>query len=192
MPTVKREEKATAPISSRVNRRGFTLVELSVVIVLIALFAATILPKLVVVRDSQRAAAFRTEITRFFREARENAVTRRAVIEVRYDGDSWEMVQLPSETEDAEEEQLSQLGMLVGTSATAFRMNDADVAADEFLVRCYPDGTVTDAVLEWGGEGETYVLNLDGPSGRVTMRRGTIENQAEEDWPAGEIEKRAG
>jgi len=175
-----------------VNRRGFTLVELSVVIVLIALFAATILPKLVVVRDSQRAAAFRTEITRFFREARENAVTRRAVIEVRYDGDSWEMVQLPSETEDAEEEQLSQLGMLAGTSATAFRMNDADVAADEFLVRCYPDGTVTDAVLEWGGEGETYVLNLDGPSGRVTMRRGTIENQAEEDWPAGEIEKRAG
>jgi len=174
------------------KRRGFTLIELSVVIVLIALFAAVILPKLVVVRDSQRAAAFRTDMTRFFREARETSISSRRVVEVRYSGSAWEMVQIPDETDDADEQTLERLAMPAGAEATSFRLQERDVTSDEFLVRCYPDGSTSDAALQWGTGADTYVLRIKGNSGSVTMARGSIEDEVDPTWPAGELEKRAG
>lgn len=188
----KKVAKATRQTLLKVNRRGFTLIELSVVIVLIALFAAVIMPKLIVVKNSQEAAAFRTDITRFFREARESSITSRRVVEVRYTSGAWDMVRMPGEAEDAEEQSIKRLEMPDGAEATNFRLQNRDVSGDEFLVRCFPDGTTSDASLEWGNGEETYVLKVNGNSGNVTMARGSIEDEADPTWPAGEIEKRAG
>ena len=175
------------------KRRGFTLIELSVVIVLIALFAATILPKLNILRESQQAAAFRTDLVRFFRDAREKAISNQRTVEVRMNGQSWQMSQVATDTGDGdvtEEDSLRSLSMPSGASMSEFRLNKEDVSADDFLIRCFPDGTVSDASMEMTQDEAIYVLRVNGATGRVSLRRGELADENEESWPAGELEKR--
>jgi prepilin-type N-terminal cleavage/methylation domain-containing protein len=65
---------------ARTRKTGYTLIELMVVCVILALFSALVAPNYVNIRDGQRRRAFYTSVADLAGTAREMAITRQAIM----------------------------------------------------------------------------------------------------------------
>ncbi len=81
------------------KRQGYTLIEMMVVTLFLALFAAVVVPNYVAIRDGQRRRAFYTSVVDLAGNAREMAITHNATMYLQADT-SQNMIVIKQENDD--------------------------------------------------------------------------------------------
>lgn len=177
---------------------GFTFIEAGAVIVIIALLAAIMVPRLVAAQNSQSAGATRVGISSLAQQARQIAVSRQIPVTLTVrEGTGLGLVQTvldsatnPGETLESEVD-LGSVAFDSSTSLTRFRIQQSDVMQDEWRVTFYPDGSSDRAALEFQQNGRAWTLTVDPYTGNARMSEGPMGEPVDDWWPAGEIERRA-
>ena len=140
--------------------RGFTLIEVVVVLFVLALATAVVVPGIGRGTEALRARAEVSGFSAFLRHAREQAITRRRIQEVRIDPDAHLIVLVEAGSDTVRSSR--RIGQAVRI--------DADATA--LTVRFLPQG------LSSGGKyrmetpgGRVYEITIDALTGRVVNRR---------------------
>lgn len=171
-------------------RKGFTYVEMGAVILLIALFAAIVLPHMLQVERAAEARAFRSDLVNLVKEGRERAIAdgRTSVLRMEDGGDALELVHLANE-EESEDAVLRTLDLLADAEVTASRRNGEDTTDETFELRLYPDGRSDRGSVEFDDATSTFTLTVDA-KGRAEIQDGATPEDADDRWEAGQIEIR--
>ena len=168
------------------NRRGFTLIELSVIIVLLALFAAIVAPNMLAIKRSRAQLDREAAILRLPQEARNEAQERRTPIALRLEEDALVMETEPAEGEDAQTiKQVSFTGMAVETT----QLNGESTDTSSWRWVAYPDGSADTGGVEFSLNGSQKSLELP-RFGDAKWLRGALPDVQQERWQAGELEQR--
>ena len=168
-------------------RRGFTFVEMTVVIVLIAIFATLILPRAFVAQDSVKAQALLIDMRRTVDDASNRAASNGQPVVVRI---STTEMTLSTTDEEGNETVFKRTPLGNGTSATVTQVNGTSVGTDDWLMKVFPDGQCSSAELEVHTRTGDLTLKRD-IDGKPTWRTGTLADQPLNRWEAGTIEQRA-
>ena len=182
------------------TRRGFTLIEASTVVVVLAVLAALIVPSLASQKRSLDARAAVAGMQRIVVQARERAVTRKATCTLRFEEASGRLVleetpvMLDSQAADAgavsdEPVEISEAILPDGFEARAFRTGEQDRNAGDWEVRFYHDGSCDGGGFEIasGTDSSSLVLYKDGTA---SWQDGALPAIETTKWPAGENEQR--
>jgi len=189
-------------------RKGFTLIEVSVVIVIVALMAAIAFPRLQQMAASQRAANSIDEVERLLRQGREEAVRRQAFTRVIVQGSSL-ILSAPDQLPPEDQEELiedengdpidpeGELGQIIGRASlaeggalAAFQLNGEESEEAEWSASFYADGTASASGLEIDLLGRRISFVVDSTSGAVSRIEGPMPVQESPKWEAGQIEQR--
>jgi prepilin-type N-terminal cleavage/methylation domain-containing protein len=171
--------------SNRRLSRGFSLIEMGVVVLIVALLAALVMPNVARQRDSFERRQFYSELYRFAAGARESAIREQATLALVLDSGG-RRIALFEETLEGENER-SSVELPEGIDSSSSRMDGQ--AGGEWRVRFYPDGSSDGGGIELTDNGRVRALEIQ-PNGSVRMIDGNIEAVGEEKWPAGDYEKR--
>jgi general secretion pathway protein H len=166
--------------------RAFTLIEISVVILVIALLAAIVMPNLVRMKESRERREFYSRMNRFVSTARESAITENVTLAITL-GSSGRSLVLVEEDVDGERERRS----LEFPDGVETSVSDASGlgATGDWRLRFYPDGGADGGGLEFSDGGRIRSLQVS-PDGSVRMADGPAEVRQQEKWQAGDYEKR--
>ena len=167
-------------------RRGFTLVEMTVVIAILAMIAALVVPNMIAIKRSQDIRVMEASLLRAPAEARNEARKAQVPVVLRVDGDVLVMERMSTE---GDPEEVKRVTLVDGVRIESARQGSEtmDLASWQWVV--YPDGSADTGLLEFS-EGETrksLVLAADGNARWVT---GEVPEITQEWWPAGELEQR--
>lgn len=172
--------------TARTKSRGFTLIEMSIVITLIALFAAFILPNLVNSRQSGRERLFHDGLKRLADNARETAISHNVTLHLSLDQNR--MTVRPEDDQQQKGDEIMGLDVVDGASATKFQANGQDMSDGDWDVRFFPDGTADEGGIEFTLGQETEALNIT-PRGATSVDE-KLTNPADIRWEAGTYETR--
>jgi type II secretory pathway pseudopilin PulG len=177
-------------------RRGFTLVEAGIVILLVAISASFIVPRLMPAVNSQRSESFRQDALTLVREARERAVSTGRAIAVVADNS------LRSEYDDASAQDESGTegpptairtrALPEGTELSTLWLGGETVDQSSFRLVFYPAGDATPAVMQFDQGGRLWHILVEGGTGRTSLLEGEYVDEGETKWPAGNLEIRGG
>ena len=111
----------------RTSKKGYTLIELMVVCVILALFASLVAPNYVNIRDGQKRRAFYTSVADLAGTAREMAITRHAIMYLQVNT-GLNRLEVKQEANDSNYQAADgQNGTLTsGTSSTTNTSNNSD------------------------------------------------------------------
>jgi prepilin-type N-terminal cleavage/methylation domain-containing protein len=173
----------------KTNRyHGFTLIELSVVIVILLLLAALVMPNLYVLRHSRALYDMEAAIARIPQDAGSEARRSHLPVRVRIEGDAFILERIPeAQTDDPVTFQRTAFSSEIRVERARLGQEDRDTATWQWTV--YPDGSAESGGLEFtvGAARRALALYRDGKSQWLT---GNLPDTSEEQWPAGEIERR--
>jgi prepilin-type N-terminal cleavage/methylation domain-containing protein len=172
---------------SKFNRKGYTLIELCVVIVILALISSAIVPNLVRARDAQTRREFEAEVFRLASWARESAIQGHRTLALTTGDRSIQVIQ---ETESSEENTLRSITMPDGIDTGAMAAEGEESTSGEWRLHFYPDGSSDGGGIELSDNGRIRSLQI-GPDGSMKMVEGNLEDNGTQKWSAGEYEKRA-
>lgn len=171
--------KAKQRTSRRLDaRRGFTYLELGVVILVLSLFAAVAVPRITAMLESQESHAFRSRLVLMLGEAREQAITRGESVEVAFDGASFQV----GENEN--------LPMPEFVSIAQGMLDGVDLGSEDWSARFYPDGTSTSLSLEFLEAGEPWHITVNPTTAIGDWGWGSVPETGQTRWEAGELETR--
>lgn len=160
------------------RRRGFTLIEMCVVITILAMMAALIVPNLVALKRSRDVLDAEAALLRLPARARAEARKGKATVALRVEGDDVVMERTPPEEDP--------------TEITRFNSKEITYSVDaDWVWNVRADGTADRATLvirEGNGE-KTILLPADGEP-RILGPNEEIESPDTEKWTAGELEQR--
>lgn len=187
------------PSPRRRTSRGFTLIEMTVVVTILAMMAALIVPNLVAVRRGQQARELEAALLRLPTEARNEARRSGTAVTLRMEGETLVMERAPL-TEDgiadpeADPESIRRVDLPEGVRLDAARQarENIDTASWSWVV--YPDGSADAGGLEFaqgdGAENRRTLLLPAGPAEEARWQDGPLAEETEERWTAGELEAR--
>lgn len=171
------------------RKRAFTYVELGAVVLLIAMFAALVMPNLIALQHSREIRSFYTDVVRFVRSAREMAIARNQTLELRVgQGDSFEIV-VPA-TEEAEAQVLETKELPQELRFGSFRLDGQESTAETWSVRFYFDGAAQSAMAEILEGNASRTLRIGSRDARVDLLQGNMPDEEPDEWEAGQIEIR--
>ena len=173
------------------NRRGFTLIEVAVVITLVAILATLVLPSIVAAKRSQDAMSVRQDVFGFFAAARVEAIGLGRIVVVRFDNSGSQLVAESVDPATEQQEELLLYDVPDFVTPESFVLGDEVVSSVEWEVRFYPDGSCDAAEFELLDGSLVVLVVLDPATGLVTVGEELEEDEADEFWPAGELEIRA-
>lgn len=214
---MERTELKAAPTITRTFRgrkreRGFTLIELGVVILILILFSALTVPSIVNEQRSRDANLFIGALPRFASQAREAAINRQRTVKLVYDESQSQLqmieealpsnVQAPINTFNPNDntknrqqdpsDQETTLGTLqvpYGVSVRDFQLKgDASSAAD-WQLEFFTDGKSLGGGLEVDDAGRAWSLTVS-KYGIIELQQGNLPQQPENQWTAGDYEHR--
>lgn len=167
-------------------RGGFTLVEMTVVISVLALMAALVMPSMVAVQRSRRLHDLEAALLRAPAEARNEARRSQMPVALRVEGDALVMERMPIESEPEEVKRVA-LGDDIRIESARQGSEPVDMTSWQWVA--YPDGSAETGGLEFseGSARKSLVLRSDGNAQWVAGELPDIEDVR---WPAGEIEQR--
>lgn len=166
------------------RRRGYTLIELSAVIVVLSLIAVLISPNLGRSIRATQKRSFYAGFTRMFADARMRAAQTGGPISMSVsEGGGF---QLSSANADGEANVLSSLPSVEGVEATGLYLKDGTDAGTDWEVRFYPDGTCDGGAVDLA-ENNTEVRYQIQPATSLVAIVSTDTEFQEDRWQAGEF-----
>ncbi|GDX40414.1 hypothetical protein LBMAG21_07060 [Armatimonadota bacterium] len=170
----------------KLNRRGFTLIELSVVIVILALFAMLVVPNFVAMRRSRAYFDLEASIARTPVDTYNEARSSHRPVQLRIEGSALIMERL---TTDSDPQQVKRVDFTsdIQVDRTLLNGDSTDISSWKWTV--YPDGSADAGGVEFlvGASRKSLVLHKDGKSQWLS---GDLPDATEDKWQAGEIQKR--
>lgn len=170
------------------HRRGFTMIEMSVVIVVLALLAITVLPNVGSAVEANRRRDYRMSVPRMIGEAHNYAVRQGQTVTMRADTDG--AFEVTTETE-GEESTLRSLSPVSGVEVDSLLAADGSDPGSDWALNFYPDGTTDGAVIELNDSGAIFRYQVLKNSGKVRLIGEDTPLEADK-WEAGDLAVRGG
>ncbi|MBL8068199.1 MAG: GspH/FimT family pseudopilin [Armatimonadetes bacterium] len=184
------------------DQRGFTIVEVVMVVFIIAILSFAIFPSITAIERSQKAMGFRNALESVAQKARNEAIHNNRATQLKFDTEGrigWDYAEeavTESQTANAPDIELGAVRDPVDptptTEFTGYQLANDSVSKSDWLVGFYPDGSADRAYLEFTMDGQTFVLAVNPESGSSAVVQSTIDDQEETQWKAGEVERRVG
>ena len=198
------------------RRRGYTLMEMSVVVVILVVIAALVLPNISANQRTERAQAYLSGLRDAAVQARDHAVTSGRTVVMSYDegqkeislaeeaeGTSFSMAPktssdratldsartAPDNTTSTGETVIKHLTLPDGLTVNGFKLDGKDSTSAEWQLHFYADGGTDSGGLEIDDNGATYSLVVSN-KGIARLIRDKFPEASTEKWEAGEYEKR--
>lgn len=114
------------------------MIELSTVVVLLALFAATVAPHMASAIEGSKRRQYRVSVLTLLRQAKNEAVLRGQATEVRLEESTFRLV---ATSQDQEETSINVVQAVEGVEATHTWVDGAEVSEGEWALTFFPDGT---------------------------------------------------
>jgi len=173
------------------KNKGFTLIELTAVIVVLALLSAVVVPRLSVVRESVRAKLSYDAVQRLASRGRELAISSGTPVQMAFN-EADAQFELRQTNETAEPTVVSQVPLHPALSASQFRSGETDMSATDWVVTFYADGTSDGGAVEIDEGGIVHSFIIGSRNGLSRWQDGAMPASESERWQAGEIEQRGG
>ncbi len=187
-------------ISTTSKRRGFTLIELSVVIVVLALVVSIVVPNVMTMIAGRRSKNFLSDVRTFSVRARNQAVETGQTMALDANGSEHGLTISADTTTNSTStnstanavtstDPLANLALPNGTTLQTFKIGTQDSNEGEWKIHFYPDGRSDGGGFEIVQGGLTYSW-IVAQNGSNKLLPGSYPDQTSEVWPAGEYEKR--
>lgn len=188
----RRAETATTRIlakKSLKSKRGFTLIEMTVVITILALMAAAILPNIVNEQKSREARQFFSKARNLMLDSRSRSISDGQTRSIKIDETSGRLIveTIDAETGDAVEGQA--VALPDGVTGDAYRVESEESNSSEWAIRFYADGKARKGGISFNSNGRIISLVVD-ERGSVTQVDGPLPEVSDESWDAGGYEQR--
>lgn len=172
------------------RRRGFTFIEIMVIVVIVAMIAALATPRLIAIHNSELLRTEMASIDRLVANARTDAMSRSQSVQfVATASDSLELTVTDSQT--SEPTVLSTLLLKNGIKVEKFLLNGTELGPDEWTCSFYSDGTADPVQIQFDINGTKYLLKVDGHSARGRLAVGEADTEDTTKWKAGELVQRS-
>lgn len=173
---------------ARKNRlaRGFTLIEMGVVVTLVALTAAMVVPVLSRWQDSQARASFFVEFRDIFSNARETAILSKTAQTVTYDGEAFATNFVDA---DGNDNYSGRVRLPNGFEASRFTLGGDEAPPTDWQLTFHPDGSAEPAGVEIQDAQNQWFLTVD-KRGRTQFGQGSMPDPSSQTWDAGDHEIR--
>jgi prepilin-type N-terminal cleavage/methylation domain-containing protein len=169
---------------------GFTLIEMTVVIMVIAAMAVLVLPNMVAVEESRQRRATEATLQRLPAEAREESRRLKAPVTLRVDGDELVMERwFVGEDSGRDPEEIKRISLYGGIKIANVRQGSESVSPEEWEWTAYPDGSAPSANLEVTEGDNTKMLYYPSEGDARWLMDGE-EDPTEDKWDAGEVQVR--
>lgn len=181
--------KAMPRTSQRVLKsKGFTLIELTAVVIVLAMLAAVVVPRLAVVRNSVEAKLSLDAIQRLASRGRELAISSGTPVQMAFnEADSqFELRQSTGE----ESTIVSQATLHPDFTPNTFRSGQNELPASDWSVTFYADATSDGGAVELDEGGIVRTFLIGSKNGLSRWQAGAMPANETDRWQAGEIEQR--
>ena len=171
------------------NRKGFTLLELIIVVTLIALFAIAIVPNVLNQQRSGQLRSFYSGARRIVSTARETAISQKTTVTLTYDDADGRLVLSRKEADSDQATELAHLNVPGELQASGFRVGTADTNSGEWSIAFYSDGTSDGGGLSFDRGNGPRSLAIT-TTGYCKLVDGELPDTSTEKWEAGSYEQR--
>lgn len=171
------------------RRRGFTLIEITTVILILSMIAAIVLPSIAATMKSQRMRSYLNDLERLTIEASGIARQSGEIVSLVSDGEG--RFQIQREVDGEEPVPVSQVTPVPGVQVVNHRLASNDMGNEEWSIRFYSDGTADAGGVQIEEPAETWALVIDPKSGRGRIQRGELPDMATDQWEAGDYVQRS-
>lgn len=170
------------------RRRGFTLIEITTVILVLSMIAAIVLPSVAATMKSQRMRSYLSDLERLTLEA--SAIARQSgeIVSLVSDGEG--SFQIQREVDGEDPAPLSQVTPIPGVQVVNHRLGSDDLGSEEWSIRFYSDGTADAGGVLIEESAEQWALVVDPKSARGRVQRGELPEMATDQWEAGDYVQR--
>ena len=168
--------------------RGFTLIELTVVIFILLLISAAVVPNVLSIGLSRDLKNREARLARLPAEARNEAVRIGKPVRLRVEDTALVMEQVPANTTDkAQKIKQVNFGKSIQVDSVQLSGQPSDMGAWRWTV--YPDGSAENGGIEFveGKVRKSLLLSSDSDARWVS---GGLPEQSPEHWPAGRLHQR--
>jgi prepilin-type N-terminal cleavage/methylation domain-containing protein len=166
---------------------AFTLIEVTVVILVIAIMAALVLPNMVAIEESRQRRAAEATLQRLPAEAREESRRLKAPVTLRVDGDDLVMERwFVGEDAGRDPEEVKRISLYGGVKIANVRQGSESISPEEWEWTAYPDGSAPSANLEVTEGDNTKMLYFPSEGDARWLADGE-EDPSEGGWSAGEV-----
>lgn len=171
------------------KNRAFTLVEMSLVITLFALFATMVIPSIAHWRAGIPYRQFPGKLMQLIAEAREDSIQTRTPRSLGYDESTGELRVFWIDPDTSQEQEGKRLALPTGIQMNRLVLQDTDTAPSAWKLTFYPDGTADRAGFEMRDEDQSMSVTVSELGGAKLLRTALPES-SELRWTAGENETR--
>jgi len=172
----------------RLSSRAFTLIELSVVIIILMVTAALVFPNLTSMREGIEARNFLASLPQIASEARETAITKSATTKLTYD-DSQKAILISQEKDGEDDKTLKTISLPKGMAIQDFQLNGDTSNAGEWELRFFSDGQSDTGGIEADDNRRAWSLIID-KYGIGKLQEGALPSESQSRWAAGDYEHR--
>lgn len=178
-------QKALIPVS----RRGYTLIEMTIVISILALFAAMVIPNLANWRAGDEYRAFPGRLLRLVATARQDAIESRQPRSLSYDASTGAFKISWTDPTTSQEQDGATLTPPSGIQLGRLVYLDNDTSPQNWKVTFYPDGTAENAGFELQDQ-DKYITIAITSAGQITLTNAALPEPDTLRWSAGANEVR--
>jgi prepilin-type N-terminal cleavage/methylation domain-containing protein len=179
----------TSRTETRISKRGFTLIELTVVITILVLFAVAVAPNVLNQQRSGETRAFYSAARRIVSTARETAISTKSPVFLTFDDSQRRLVLSQDDAQTEQKSEIEHVSLPDGINAGAFRVGGVDSNSSDWSIGFYPDGTADAGGLELElGDGQRSLMIA--ANGSATLSDGEMPDTTADRWPAGSYEQR--
>lgn len=189
------------------RRRGFSLIEMCVLIVVVSAMAALVLPNIVSMQTAANKRKAYQAVRRLAIRAHEDAIASGQVRELTFEDPAGRLTlnrEVPQEEpgtvtgratptplvpSDDQIEPIASATLPDGVEAQQFQQEGQPTNAASWRIRFYPDGRSDSGGFEMR-EGETIRSLAFLPDGRIVYQEGALPDTSQSRWQAGNLETR--
>ncbi len=167
------------------NRRGFTLVEMLVVVVVLSMIAAVVTPSLVSMKASSDRRSLISAIRTVAADARERAISSARMTQVSYD-ESSRQLRIEQVQDDGTTQTLKNVQLTTDLEPQRYQLEGKDATAGDFKLTFAPNGHSNGGGIEFTGF--SILVNQNG---NYRFIDGPLPQAQDEKWQAGDLEQRS-
>lgn len=162
---------------------------MTVVITLLAIFAAAIMPNLLAERSSRDARQFFSKARNLMLQARSRAIGDAQTRTIRIDESAGRLIVERTDVETGEAVEDRTLELPEGVTGSAYQIQAVESNAAEWSVPFYADGKAQPSGISFESNGRVISIAIDSRGG-IQVIDGDLPDTSEDSWDAGGYEQR--